>query len=133
MLGNQLRRGDGLGMVSGGGEWGEVAVLGDDAGGTCGDRAIGEFVVVRICGDELKAKGRADVADVSAGLLEEVDETKQLRGGSRLRNCKTEEGSEPPRKRSEEDFFVSENVALLALLAVKKSSLSADTAKFDIE
>ena len=82
MFGNEFRRGDGLGMVSGGGEWGEVAILGDDVVRACGDRAIGEFVVVRIRRDELKAKGGADVLDVAAGLLEEVDETQQLRGGS---------------------------------------------------
>ena len=38
--------GDGLGMVAGGGEWGKVAVLGDDVVCGCGDRTIGELVVV---------------------------------------------------------------------------------------
>ncbi len=82
MLENELRRGDGLGMITGGGEWGEVAILGDDVFRACGDRAIGEFVVVRIRRDELKAKSGADMLDIAAGLLEEVDETQQLRGGS---------------------------------------------------
>ena len=81
-LGNELCRGDGLGMVSGGGEWGEVAVLGDEVVRACGDRAIGEFVVVRIRRDELKAKSGADMLDIAAGLLEDVDEAQQLRGGS---------------------------------------------------
>ena len=82
MLGNEFRRGDGLGMASGGGEWGEVAILGDDVVRACGDRTIGEFVIVRIRRDELKAKGGADMLDVAASLLKQVDETQQLCCGS---------------------------------------------------
>ena len=82
MLRNEFRRGDGLGMASGGGEWGEVAILGDDVVRACSDRAIGELVIVRIRLDELKAKGMADTLDSAAGLLKQSDETQQLRCGS---------------------------------------------------
>jgi len=53
-------------------------VLAERSEMTESDKHIGEFVVVRICRDELKAKDGADMPDVAAGLLEEVDETQQL-------------------------------------------------------
>ena len=67
MLGNELRRGDGLGMVSGGGEWGEVAVLGDDVVRACGDCAIGDFVVVGVVVDDLEVIMGSDPQERSGG------------------------------------------------------------------
>ena len=67
MLGDELRRGDGLGMVSGGGERGEVAILRDDVVRACGDRAIGENVVVRVVVDDLEMVVRSDPQEGSGG------------------------------------------------------------------
>lgn len=54
MFVDKLHRGDGLGMVSGGGEWCEVAVLRYDVVCARGDRAIGENIVVRVVVDDLE-------------------------------------------------------------------------------
>ena len=67
MLGDELCRGDGLGKVSGSGEWGEVAVLGDDVFRASGDRAIGENIVVGVVIDDLEVIMGSDPQECSGG------------------------------------------------------------------
>jgi hypothetical protein len=78
MLGDKLCRGDGLGMVASGGEWREVAVLGDDVVCACGDRTIGELVVVRILIDDLKMVVRSDPQECSGGEFHIVHQAGEL-------------------------------------------------------
>lgn len=54
-------------MESGGGEWGEVAVLDGDLVRACSDRAGGENVVVRVMVNDLEEIIRSDLQEGSGG------------------------------------------------------------------
>ena len=84
MFGNELHRGDGLRTVSRTAERDEVTVPGYDVIRSCGDRTVGELVVVGIGRDDFKAKSRTHMPDVSAGLFEEFDEADQLPSRSNI-------------------------------------------------
>lgn len=65
-------------MVSGSGEWGEVAVVGDNVIGTCGDRAVGENVVVWVVVDDLEMVVGSDPQDGSGGEFHVVHQSGEL-------------------------------------------------------
>ncbi len=78
MLGKELRRGDGLRMVSSGGERGEVTVLGDNVVRACGDRAVGENIVVGVVIDDLEVVVRSDPQEGSGREFHVVHQAGEL-------------------------------------------------------
>lgn len=54
-------------MISGGGEWIEVVVFRDDEIRACGDRAVGENVVIRVVADDLEVVFRSHPLERSGG------------------------------------------------------------------
>ena len=62
---DELLRRDGLGLVPAADEHVEMLVTGDDEVGVRGDGAVGEFVVVSVCGDGAEEKGGRDVKEAA--------------------------------------------------------------------